>query len=67
MFRRNQNGQPPAEVNLGACEQHSFDHAAGTCGRCSANFCAACLVFPFGPKKAPYCIPCALAVAGVRR
>lgn len=67
MFGRREKDDAPDEFRLGACERHSFDHASGTCGRCSSNFCAVCLVFPFGPRKPPYCIPCALVVAGVRR
>ena len=67
MFGRRDKDESAVELRLGPCERHSFDHAAGTCARCSANFCTVCLVFPFGPRKAPYCIPCALVVAGVRR
>lgn len=67
MLGRRSKEELPRDPALGPCDRHSFDHAAGTCGRCGANFCEVCLVFPFGPRKAPYCIPCALVAAGVRR
>ena len=30
------------------------------------EFCGECLVYSFGPKKPPFCIPCAVAAAGIR-
>ncbi len=35
------------------------------CGDCGHNFCEECVVFPFGPKKAPVCISCALELGGI--
>ena len=50
----------------GRCDRHSFDHAVGTCQSCRGSFCENCLVYTFGPKRPPYCIPCALVAGGVR-
>lgn len=50
----------------GRCERHEFDAAVDLCARCHREFCAACLVYSFGPKKPPFCLPCAVEVAGVR-
>ena len=49
----------------GLCLDHSFEKAAVICRRCSREFCDACVVYPFGPKK-PYCKECAMAAGGVR-
>jgi len=54
-------------VSLGACEKHPFDEAAGTCRTCKRHWCRDCLVYSFGPRKAPFCVNCALVVAGIRR
>lgn len=35
------------------------------CGECGHNFCDECVVFPFGTKKPPLCISCALELGGV--
>jgi hypothetical protein len=40
------------------------DHVCGTCGY---DFCAECVVFPFGLARPPMCITCALVAGGVRR
>ena len=37
------------------------------CGECGHQFCAECVVFPFGAAKPPMCIACALERGGVRR
>ena len=50
----------------GRCERHLFDQAIDLCGRCGAEFCNDCLVYSFGPKKPPFCLPCAVEAAGVR-
>ena len=50
----------------GRCERHLFDRAVDLCGRCGCEFCADCLVYSFGPKKPPFCLPCAVEAAGVR-
>ena len=47
--------------------KHPFDNPSGTCKTCGGPFCAECLIYPFGEKKPPLCIPCALVVGGVRR
>ena len=36
------------------------------CGRCGHDFCRECVVFPFGIKKPPLCVACALEAGGVR-
>jgi hypothetical protein len=51
----------------GRCERHLFDQAIDLCDRCGAEFCGDCLVYSFGPKKPPYCLPCAVEAAGVRK
>jgi hypothetical protein len=51
----------------GRCERHLFDQAIDLCERCGAEFCGDCLVYSFGPKKPPYCLPCAVEQAGVRK
>ena len=51
----------------GRCERHLFDRAVDLCGRCGSEYCADCLVYSFGPKKPPFCLPCAVSAAGVRQ
>lgn len=51
----------------GRCELHLFDRAVDLCGRCGGEFCNTCVVYPFGPKKAPFCLGCAVVAAGVRK
>ena len=51
---------------MGRCERHQFEAAADRCGRCGHEFCGECIVYSFGPKKPPFCIPCAVAAAGIR-
>jgi hypothetical protein len=48
------------------CAKHQFDRAVNFCRQCGGPFCAACLVYPFGERKPPLCIPCALVASGVR-
>jgi hypothetical protein len=50
----------------GRCEKHLFEGAEDMCGKCGFEFCGECLVYAFGPKKPPLCIPCAVAAAGIR-
>jgi hypothetical protein len=50
----------------GRCDKHLFEGAEDRCGRCGYEFCGECLVYSFGPKKPPFCIPCAVAAAGIR-
>jgi hypothetical protein len=49
----------------GLCRDHSFESAEDVCGRCGAEYCELCLVYPFGPSK-PLCKECAMAAGGVR-
>jgi hypothetical protein len=49
------------------CEAHPFDSAAGVCRSCGQAFCGTCLVYAHGAKKPPYCLPCALDAAGIRK
>lgn len=49
-----------------SCEKHSYEHGVALCGRCGFSWCESCLVYAFGPKKPPYCKPCAMFAAGVR-
>lgn len=49
------------------CVKHSFETAAGVCRQCRNSYCSECLVFAFGENKPPYCVTCALNVAGVRQ
>jgi hypothetical protein len=51
----------------GRCERHLFDQAVDLCGRCGQEFCSDCLVYSFGAKKPPFCLPCAVEAAGVRQ
>jgi len=51
----------------GRCERHLFDQATDLCSRCGCEFCQDCLVYSFGEKKPPFCLPCAVEAAGVRQ
>ena len=48
------------------CAKHQFEGADNFCRQCGHPFCVRCLVYPFGERKPPYCIPCALVASGVR-
>jgi hypothetical protein len=50
----------------GRCERHQFEAAIGLCDFCGEEFCGECLVFPFGQKKPPLCIPCTITQSGLR-
>lgn len=50
----------------GRCDKHLFEQAEDRCGRCGHEFCAECLVYAFGSRRPPFCIPCAVASSGVR-
>ena len=50
-----------------SCVKHPMTMAHHICGECGHQFCPECVVFPFGPAKAPRCIACALELGGVRR
>ena len=49
------------------CVKHAFEGAAAQCRSCGEPFCQDCLVYTYGPQKPPFCVPCALVAAGVRR
>jgi hypothetical protein len=51
----------------GRCDKHLFERAADLCRECGHEFCPECLVYAFGPKQPPYCVPCAVSAAGIRR
>ena len=51
----------------GFCNKHPFERAAAACRSCAESYCGECLVYANGPEKPPYCVACALVVAGVRR
>ena len=48
------------------CQVHPYEAAEGLCRSCGGPFCADCLVYPFGPLKPPFCVPCAVTAGGVR-
>jgi len=50
----------------GRCDKHLFEAAEDKCGKCGYEYCGDCLVYSFGPKKPPFCIPFAVAAAGLR-
>ena len=50
----------------GRCDKHPFEASSARCRECGGEYCPDCLVYPFGEKKPPFCIGCAIAAAGVR-
>ncbi len=50
----------------GRCERHQFEAAINRCDHCGGEFCSECLLFPFGEKKPPFCIPCTISQSGLR-
>ena len=64
MFHRKQNDD---EASTKRCGVHGFAHATGHCRACRDAYCKDCLVYPFGQRRPPYCVRCALVAAGVRR
>ncbi|HLT16849.1 MAG TPA: hypothetical protein VK007_09115 [Acidimicrobiales bacterium] len=51
---------------MDSCIKHPHEVGVSHCGRCGGSWCGDCLVHPFGPKKPPYCMSCAMFAAGVR-
>jgi hypothetical protein len=49
-----------------ACTKHPFQSAEDACRACRNRFCSDCLVYSHGEDKPPYCVPCALAAAGLK-
>lgn len=50
----------------GRCDKHLFETATDVCRACGHEFCPDCLVYSFGAQQAPFCVPCAVAAAGIR-
>ena len=48
------------------CHRHTWDIAEATCRACKLGYCENCLVRT-GRSEEPICVPCALAIAGVRK
>ena len=48
------------------CHRHTWEIAAATCDECMLGYCDACIVHGDGRGRT-HCVPCALAIAGVRR
>jgi hypothetical protein len=48
------------------CARHQFEAGVDLCRQCGFAFCGECLVYSFGERQPPFCIPCALAASGVR-
>lgn len=48
------------------CDRHHTELIEAHCKECSIGHCTDCLVYVGGPGSDPYCITCALAVAGIR-
>lgn len=49
-----------------SCTKHPHEKGTALCQRCGMSWCSDCLVFPFGPKKPPMCVECAMFAGGVR-
>jgi hypothetical protein len=49
------------------CTKHTFESAVAQCRSCGEPFCDDCLVYTYGASSPPFCVPCALLAAGVRR
>ena len=47
-----------------SCNRHTWEIAEAVCEECQMGYCEACLVQGHGRT---HCVPCALAIAGVRR
>ena len=52
---------------VGRCDKHAFEASHDLCNDCGREFCPECLAYPFGPKRAPICVDCALTKSGVRK
>lgn len=50
-----------------SCVKHPMAVAEFACGRCGHDFCPECVVFPFGLRRPPMCIDCALQTSGISR
>ena len=52
---------------IGRCSRHQFNDAVALCAKCNGPSCQECVVYPYGRKRQPLCVHCALVVGGVRR
>ncbi len=59
---RKHRRSPPDEQ----CVKHQFEAAIDCCRHCGLPFCGECLIYSFGERQPPFCIPCALGRSGVR-
>jgi len=50
-----------------SCVKHPMVVAEFACSQCGHDFCTECVVFPYGLRKPPVCITCALDIGGVSR
>jgi len=58
----------PTEVDVSdCCVKHPMNVAEFACSSCGHDFCPECVVFPFGLRKPPLCVACALAKGGISR
>jgi hypothetical protein len=53
-------------TTMDSCAKHPHEPGKGICRRCGDAWCDDCLVYAFGPKKAPFCMSCAMVAGGVR-
>jgi hypothetical protein len=51
---------------MAICCTHPMDSAVGVCRGCNVAYCSECLVYPFGERKPPLCVGCALQASGIR-
>jgi len=51
---------------LESCGKHPHEMGVALCRRCGGSWCETCIVHPFGEKKPPYCMSCAMVAGGVR-
>ncbi|HEX4867397.1 MAG TPA: hypothetical protein VFV32_07190 [Acidimicrobiales bacterium] len=51
---------------MDSCIKHPHESGVAICGRCGGSWCSTCIVYPFGEKKPPLCMACAMVAAGVR-
>lgn len=56
---------PPVARSDLWCEEHQQDPSEDLCGWCGRGYCPTCLVYPFGRRKPPYCLRCAVEASGV--
>jgi hypothetical protein len=60
------SGAEETNPMMDSCAKHRHEKGAALCGRCGEAWCNDCLVYAFGPKKAPLCMSCAMYAGGVR-